>query len=503
MLRRSAVVLAGLALAASVTVQASPASAALPGAGPIAAEPYDFNGDGTPELVVGADNLQVGSVERAGGVLVLPAHSKRLSDAQVLTQATKDVPGTPALGHRFGAAFTSADFNNDGFADLAVGAPADGVGGQDDVAGSVTVLFGSSSGLTGKGSYVLTGTGGSTDDGFGTALTAADLDGDDLPELVVGAPYTDQSNANGAGEYAAGSVTVFRGGEAHFSDSRSAVLHGVLHGSNLDDEFGSTLAVGNVDGVGGTDLVVGSRGEPFEKGDGHAGAVTICPRGTSCVQLLSNRSYAGLGSLAVGNVSGSSRPEIVFGVVHGPDADDVDGGSVLTLKLDGQGTTTSATATRLTQASRGVPGKDERNDAFGSAVAVGDLDEDGYADLIVGSPGEALGRRTAAGQVTVVYGGKNGYRTSANETYDQDTTGVPGTAEKGDRFGTAVVLSDRNGDGHLDLAVGAPGENSSGAITTIFGSGRRLTTKRARTFGLQTLGYTDRHHADFGDTLAS
>ena len=498
--RRVSALLVATAVSAPLALLGGPAAAA-----PVAAKPYDFNGDGHPDLVVGADSLQAGSVKRAGGLFVLSASSRGLSmKEQAFTQASAGVPGAAASGYRFGAAFASADFNRDGFADLAVGAPADDVGGDDEAAGSVTVLLGSASGLTTKGSYVLTRTGApldnnpgeATDDGFGATLATADLDGDGRPELVVGAPYIERDGGADDNEDAAGSVTVFRGTDGHFSTHRSSVLHGVRKGSDYDEFFGSSLAVGDVDGIDGTDLVVGSSG-PF---DNETGSVTVCPGGASCTRLTAERDYAGLKSLAVGNVSGSTRPEIVLGVPD-PTTKATKGGSVFTLSLSGTGAGLSAKATQLTQDTRGVPGSDERDDAFGYAVALGDLDQDGYADLVVGAPGEAIGSRHDAGRVTLVYGGADGYRTSGNKTYDQNTKAIPSMAEKNDGFGAALTLADHDRDGHLDLSVGAPGEDGSGAVTTLTGSGTNFTTRGARTFGLKTLGYAHRNNAGFGDVL--
>ena len=102
----------------------------------------------------------------------------------------------------------------------------------------------------------------------------------------------------------------------------------------------------------------------------------------------------------------------------------------------------------------------------------------------------------------MVYGGKKGYRTSGNKIYDQNTARVPGTAESGDGFGGAVTLLDHDADGHLDLTVGAPGENDGeGAITTLDGSGKGFTTKGSRTFGLHTLAYPTPDDALFGLAL--
>ena len=151
----------------------------------------------------------------------------------------------------------------------------------------------------------------------------------------------------------------------------------------------------------------------------------------------------------------------------------------------------------LTQAGRGVPGVDEPKDAFGTSLALADLNRDGFADLVVGAPGENRG----SGRVTVVHGAKGGWRTSGNRTYDQGTRGIPGKAELSDRFGSSVTLLDHDGDGRLDLDVGAPGENASGAVTTLRGAGTGFTTKGSQTFGLKTLGIGPVERAAFGDPL--
>lgn len=430
--RRPFAVAASLTLTTPLLLLAPPAAAAA------VAEPYDVNGDGFPELVVGAPGLQVGSVHGAGGISVLPASKQGVSTAgTTVTQATAGVPGDPGPDQQFGAAFASADFDHDGFADLAVGAP-------------------------------------------------------ELPDPVEGPEY-----------YPNGSVTVFKGGQPRFSTDRSTVLLGRRTGNDYDLAFGSSLAVGDVDGDAKPDLVVGASGLPYDDGEGHPGSVNVCTSGKSgpvgCVPV--GGFNTGSTALAIGNVKGDGRDEIVVGQPESSSEGD-DGGLVYTLSLSGTGSSLTVKDSELTQASKGVPGSDERNDEFGYAVALGDLDRDGYADLVVGSPGEAIGSRGAAGRVTVVYGGKKGHRTSGNKVYDQNTKGVPGTAESGDGFGAAVSLLDHDADGHLDLTVGAPGENDgAGGVTTLDGSGQGFTVKGAKTFGLGALVYPTLDGAAFGAAL--
>ncbi|AGS70871.1 FG-GAP repeat protein [Streptomyces collinus] len=124
----------------------------------------------------------------------------------------------------------------------------------------------------------------------------------------------------------------------------------------------------------------------------------------------------------------------------------------------------------LHQATAGVPGTAENGDQFGQSLSVGDVDADGYADVLVGSPGEAVGKLEGAGTAVLLRGSASGLTTAKAVGVTQNTAGVPGAAETGDQFGGTAHLADLNRDGRAETVVGVPRENSDGCLWVARGS---------------------------------
>lgn len=140
-----------------------------------------------------------------------------------------------------------------------------------------------------------------------------------------------------------------------------------------------------------------------------------------------------------------------------------------------------------------VAGEVEPGDAFGSAVALGDFNGDGFQDVAVGVPGEDIGSRNSAGAINVLYGTHSGLTLFANRFFSQDTSGVPGISEAGDRFGASLAVGDFNHDFREDLAIGAPGEAigsiaNAGAVNVLYGSGSGLTAASGQLLHQDTPG---------------
>ena len=117
-----------------------------------------------------------------------------------------------------------------------------------------------------------------------------------------------------------------------------------------------------------------------------------------------------------------------------------------------------------TQDSPGVKDAAEEFDRFGSALAIGDFNGDGYADLAVGVPGEDVGRVAYAGAVNVLYGSPSGLTAEGDQFWHQDSPGVKDTAEVGDGFGGALATRGFNGEERKSAGWGGCVDLGGGSI---------------------------------------
>src|SRR5688572_17250544 len=120
----------------------------------------------------------------------------------------------------------------------------------------------------------------------------------------------------------------------------------------------------------------------------------------------------------------------------------------------------------------------EDDDHFGSSVARGDFNGDGYQDLAVGVPDEYTNERFSTiletGAVEVFYGTAGGLDWPNRQFWHQDSADVEDVAEERDNFGSSLAAGDFNGDGYDDLAIGVDGETlgsaHAGAVNVLYGS---------------------------------
>lgn len=172
--------------------------------------------------------------------------------------------------------------------------------------------------------------------------------------------------------------------------------------------------------------------------------------------------------------------------------------------LYGSPTGLSATGSQLwSQNSAGIAGNAESGDIFGFALTAGDFNGDTRADLAIGAPGE----NGFAGLVHVLYGSEPaGLTATGSQLWWQNSAGIADVTESGDGFGSALAAGDFNGDTRVDLAIGAPGENSfAGLVHVLYGSAAGLTATGSQVWSQNSPGIADVAEAFdvFGETLAA
>ena len=138
-----------------------------------------------------------------------------------------------------------------------------------------------------------------------------------------------------------------------------------------------------------------------------------------------------------------------------------------------------------TQDTTDVPDAAESGDQFGAAIAIGDVNKDGFSDVAVGAPGENVGAVSDAGLVHLFLGSSSGLRAGGSQVWTQNSTAVPDTAETLDKFGASLTFGDFDNTTGDDLAIGSPGErvgtaNNAGAVHVLSGRAGGLTRPGAQ-----------------------
>ncbi len=367
----------------------------------------------------------------------------------------------------------NCDVNGDGYQDMAVGAP-----GYNSMQGRVYIHHGSPDAIDTVPSKTLTGE--NTSDNFGISLIMGDINGDGYADCVVGASGFNSNT---------GRVYIYYG-SADGINSATSPSPQTRDGSTTSEYFGSPLTLGDVNGDGYEDVAAGAPNY-----NSHQGRAYIFHGGSSGISSSADRTLTGTANsdlstgLAIGDTNGDGYGDLA---VSAPFTyTDADKGLVYIFEGNGSGIGGTATKT-LTGF--------ETGDYFGFRVTIGDIDRDGYGELVVGSPGYDTG----AGRIYVYSGSISGINDGISYTpqhIDAEAAGIS--------LGTSLALDDINGDGLSDLAVTALAYNSFTGRVYVHNGGntglsaapsQTLTGSAASYFGL-SLSLGDINNNGYADLV--
>jgi len=389
----------------------------------------DVNADGKTDIAVGASNEEVGGNVEQGRAYVFSGANGSL----LFTLTT----GNPQPYAHFGPSVAMGDVNGDGKADIAVGATGENVG-----QGRAYIFSGA------NGSLLRTLNTPNPDAGgyFGWSVAVGDVNGDAKADIAVGAAYESVGD-----NMEQGRAYVFSGADG------SLLFTFNTPNPSYASRFGSSVAVGDVNGDAKADIAVGAALESVGDNAQQGRAYIFSGANGSLLFTFNtpNPSYASTfgWSVAVGDVNGDEKGDIAVGAALESVGDNAQQGRAYIFS--------GANGSLLRTLNTPNP---DASAYFGWSVAVGDVNGDAKADIAVGAAWESVGDNAQQGRA-YIFSGANG---SLLFTFN---TPSPSYAS---RFGSSVAAGDVNGDAKADIAVGAPyesvGDNAQQGRAYVFSS---------------------------------
>jgi uncharacterized repeat protein (TIGR01451 family) len=397
----------------------------------------DVNGDGYADVVVGAYNYLTGQ-GKAYAFYGSPSGLSATPDWTATGENDDDHVGVSVA--------TAGDVNGDGYADVVVGATDNNGGGR----GMAYVYYGSPAGLSPAPDW--TATGENEGDSYGISMAAGDVNGDGYADVVVGA----SGYAGGTGK-----AYLYHGS----ASGLSPVADWSASGENSGDFFGGSVATaGDVNGDGYVDVVVGASG--YAGGTGkvylhHGSASGLSPVADWSADGENGGDSFGVSAATAGDVNGDGYADVVVGASGYPSG-----------AARGKVYTYYGSAAGLSPVAGWTAAGENDEELYGFSVATaGDVNGDGYADVAVG----AVGYPSERGKVYAYYG------SPAGPSPAPDWTAVG--ENNVDMLGMSVATAgDVDGDGYADLIVGAPGypnDQWRGKAYVYHGAGGGLATSPA------------------------
>jgi hypothetical protein len=437
----------------------------------------DVDNDGYSDVIIGAPEFDGGQVEEGAAAVFLGSANGLELTASWFKQSDQ-------AGAHFGwSVATAGDVDGDGDTEVIVGAPDWDDGNVDE--GAAWVYYGSEDGLsTVPGEYYQ----GSYDSaGCGVSVaTAGDVNGDGYADIIIGASRRSDSLA----QEDEGWALVYYGSESGLSNGFSWHAEGEQEGAFLGR---AVATAGDVNGDGYADVIVGAmlyddgdidEGKAFAwygSADGLNGGVDGTPANAAwSAQVNQELDRFGESVSTAGDVNGDGYADVIVGAPYYENGQSGEGVARLYL-----GSSTGLNPSY----DRQLEGNQISAHLGQSVATAGDVNGDGYGDVIVGAPSYTNGE-SEEGRAFVWYGSADGIG-ATSDWYDE------GDAVNAAYGWSVATAGDVNGDGYSDIIVGAPGDVLGGSANAYYGAADSLE---------ETAGWTKRsnmENAHFGHSVAS
>ena len=427
----------------------------------------DVNGDGYADVIVGASLYDNGQTDEGKAFVYLG------SAAGLASTPAWSAESDQAFAHFGVSVGTAGDVNGDGYADVIVGADMYDNGQTNE--GRAYVYLGSASGLSLTAAWTAESDQASANLG-GQVAMAGDVNGDGYSDVIVGAWLYDN------GQTDEGRVFVYHGSASGLSLTPNWTMESNQAGALFGSPVGTA---GDVNGDGYADVVIGS--QAYDDGATDTGKVFVyngspvglLPNFDSVTSIGQVSASFGFWSATAGDVNGDGYSDVVVGAYQYDNGAADEGGAFVYL----------GGATGITSAYEVKIWTDQNTSGFGvAASSAGDVNGDGFSDVIVGAPSYYNGL-FGGGRAYLYYGSPTGVPYVAGWTADGDKNGA--------HFGTDVATAgDVNGDGYSDVIVGAPDyrntKTNQGRAYLYLGSASGLSTTPA------WFGEGDKADANYG-----
>ena len=438
----------------------------------------DFNGDGRGDLVIGAPDHDYAGRSNCGAVYIVLTDDTTTTPVDLADERPdiKRIFG-PLASSRLGSVVVCGDVNGDGRDDIVCGVPTAEANGKLQ-AGEVWVVYGSAqppdtTDLASPPGAVSQIQGAATFDKLGTSIAIGWIDGDAYGDLLIGAPL-----ASAPGLSFSGMAYIIYGGQNPDSviDIASTTWPLVaVYAESSGDFFGNACVLADINGDTYSDMIIGApQAQPL--GRSAAGITYVIPGGPSLSSPVDvaamptgiTRVFGAANSLsgsqaAAGQVWGGSGLDVIIaapefsppgrttaGAVYvienqpnPPDTIDLAAGPAGTSRIDGP-----------------VAGL-----KMGSALAVGDMNVDGFDETAIGIPNLTHTSRPEAGQVSIVFG-RSAWPAVIDLAVEQSGITTLLGDHTDDNTGSSVAFGDVDTDAFADLFIGASGSNVSGQVAT-------------------------------------